>query len=156
MSSRTVMSRRRRARSERGAAAVEFALILPVLLLVIFGIIQYGFYFFSMQGGNAAARDAARRASVGDMPDCDDFVPWVKDRIGSANYQNVVHVDRTYEPTGDGGSLRPGDIVTVSVEFRSLDLNFPLIPLPGGNATVQVAADTRVEFVPSEPEDCDT
>lgn len=52
-------------RCERGASAVEFALIVPVLLLLIGGIIDFGrAYYQEIQLSNAA-RDGARLASLG-------------------------------------------------------------------------------------------
>lgn len=50
--------------SESGAAAVEFALILPVLLLLVFGIIYFSLYYNALQGTQAAAREGARLASL--------------------------------------------------------------------------------------------
>lgn len=47
-----------------GAAAVEFALLLPVLVLLLFGIIQFGVAFNQAQGQQAAAREGARLAAV--------------------------------------------------------------------------------------------
>src|SRR5689334_5864187 len=55
---------RGRACSEDGAAAVEFALVLLPLTLLIFGIVQYGFYFFASEAASSAADSAARRVSV--------------------------------------------------------------------------------------------
>lgn len=51
-------------RREGGAAAVEFALVLPILLLLIFGIIDYGMFFFDSIGMRQGAREAARSAVV--------------------------------------------------------------------------------------------
>ena len=69
MSSRTVIGLRARARAgEHGAVAVEFALVLPFLLVIVFGSIQYGFYFWADQGGSDAARKAARLAAVLPLP----------------------------------------------------------------------------------------
>jgi Flp pilus assembly protein TadG len=52
-------------RDERGQSLVEFALVLPVLLLILVGIFNFGVLFYSDIVINEAARDAARYASIG-------------------------------------------------------------------------------------------
>lgn len=55
---------RSRRRGESGAIAVEFALIMPVLLMLVFGILEFGFMINrDMIVGNAS-RDGARAASL--------------------------------------------------------------------------------------------
>jgi Flp pilus assembly protein TadG len=56
---------RRAAQDERGASAVEFAIVCSILFLVLFGIVQFGIAFHRDQGIEAAAREGARKASVG-------------------------------------------------------------------------------------------
>lgn len=56
--------RRRRTRRERGAAAVEFALIAPLLLMLVFGIVDFGWMLMKANLVNNASRDAARVASL--------------------------------------------------------------------------------------------
>lgn len=56
---------RRFARDERGSPAVEFALIAPVLLLFTFGIVQFGFAFYTYNEMMNGAREGARRMAVG-------------------------------------------------------------------------------------------
>lgn len=51
-------------RSERGAAALEFALILPVLLTVVFGIIEFGWTFNQQISLSNAARESARYMAI--------------------------------------------------------------------------------------------
>lgn len=48
------------ARHRHGGAAIEFALVLPVLLALIFGIIEYGWIFFQQANILSAAREGAR------------------------------------------------------------------------------------------------
>lgn len=48
-------------RGQRGAAAVEFALILPVLLSVVFGILEYGWIFYQQFNLASAVRNGLRQ-----------------------------------------------------------------------------------------------
>jgi Flp pilus assembly protein TadG len=49
---------------ERGAAAVEFALVLPFLLMLFCGIIDYGFYFNNSIAARQGVREGARQGVV--------------------------------------------------------------------------------------------
>jgi Flp pilus assembly protein TadG len=51
-------------RSESGAEIIEFALTLPLLLLVVLGIIEFGFVFQQYEVVTNAAREGARIASL--------------------------------------------------------------------------------------------
>lgn len=51
-------------RSERGAAAVEFAIVLPLLFLLVFGIMDFGRAFFIKNNLVAAMREGARLAAT--------------------------------------------------------------------------------------------
>lgn len=50
---------------DQGAAALEFALIAPVLLSLLLGIIEFGFMFQAQLALTHAAREGARMAAVG-------------------------------------------------------------------------------------------
>jgi Flp pilus assembly protein TadG len=52
-------------RSERGQASVELALVLPVLLLILFGIMEFGRVFSAYLVITNAAREGARQAAIG-------------------------------------------------------------------------------------------
>lgn len=60
---------RSRSGRERGAAAVEFALVFPILALILFGILQYGLYFFDTLGMRQGVREAARQGVVENFTD---------------------------------------------------------------------------------------
>ena len=63
------MKIRNKLRREEGAAAVEFALIVGVLAILVFGLLEYGLAFWQVQNLRAAAREGAREAAVGGSPD---------------------------------------------------------------------------------------
>src|SRR6266567_3995927 len=50
--------------SERGASAVEFAIIASLLFMIVFGTIQFGIAYNRYQGLQAAALEGARIAAV--------------------------------------------------------------------------------------------
>lgn len=53
-----------RSRSQEGAAAVEFAIVVPVLLLLLFGIIDFGRMLFVQVSLAAASHEGARASSL--------------------------------------------------------------------------------------------
>ena len=54
----------RKLRGERGASAVEFGLVIPILLILVLGIIEFG-HAFQVQGTlSAAAREGARAMAL--------------------------------------------------------------------------------------------
>jgi len=59
-----VIHLRRRLRSESGAELIEVALTLPLLLLVLLGIIEFGFLFQEYEVVTNAAREGARIAAL--------------------------------------------------------------------------------------------
>lgn len=74
----TTASRRRettstRRRGQRGSAAVEFALLVPVLFLILFGIIDYGLWFNDSLNVRQGVREGARAGVVQRFasPGCD-------------------------------------------------------------------------------------
>src|SRR6478609_908653 len=54
----------KRRREQRGAAALEFALIVPVLVAVVFGIVDFGWAINRDTLVNNAAREGAREGSL--------------------------------------------------------------------------------------------
>ena len=56
--------RERGARRERGQALTEFAILLPLIVVLFFGIIQFGFLFGGQIGLVNGAREAARYTST--------------------------------------------------------------------------------------------
>jgi Flp pilus assembly protein TadG len=61
----------------RGAAAVEFALLLPLLLVILLGIIDFGLYFYSDLNLRHEARDAVRYLSLGEVDEANAVVDQV-------------------------------------------------------------------------------
>lgn len=66
--------RKRSLKNENGAAVVEFAILLPLLLLIIFGGVEYGLVMFNQQVLTNASREAARAGIVVGADAIDDPV----------------------------------------------------------------------------------
>lgn len=140
----------RRAR-ERGASAVEFALVMIPLLYLVLGAIQYGWYFYAMQTGTSATSDVVRRLSVGDCQNSGELKAMLINRLGKATTSStstiVANVTYTDSAAGHAVVGSPGKVgggVTLDVTFTTADFNFPGIPLPSGG-TVTRSIFARVE-----------
>jgi Flp pilus assembly protein TadG len=145
---------RRAARGENGAAALEFALVLLVLVPLAFGIIDYGLFFTDSLAAKDGARYAARQGSVdAHVPasTCSGYTPTAtgpeQDRmerlaclaleqtsaIGGTAYAHVV------APQG----LATGEDLQVCVAVTETGVT-GLTPMPN-NRTVRSRIVTRLE-----------
>ena len=82
-----LLARTRRRRTDNGSAAVEFALMAPLLLLLVFGIIAYGYMLSFRQALSQGATEGARAAAVSAYPTpaqkVTDAVSGVNDALAS-------------------------------------------------------------------------
>lgn len=54
--------------SEKGAAVVEFAIVLPILLVIVFGIVEFGFILYNQAMLTNATREGARGGILATSP----------------------------------------------------------------------------------------
>ena len=105
--------------SERGASAVEFALVLPILVLFLLGMMQFGIVFAANQGLEAAAREGGRLAAVGRDVKSGDVVGVVQGAAVPFVRSTAIDVDPGDEcpsSVDDFPSANVNIIVTASVD----------------------------------------
>ena len=107
---------------QRGAAMVEFAIIAPVLLVLVFGIIQFSIAFNRLQGLHAAAREGARTASI-PTATLSDVNNRVTEALTGIDYDSAPAIA---VPTG-GCAGRQGEEVRVEVT-APYTIDIPLLP----------------------------
>jgi TadE-like protein len=125
-------------RTSRGQTLVEFALVAPIFLLILFSIIDFGRYVYYVQVLNNAAREGARYAIVHGSKGLPSTGPSTSDPSG-ARVKEVVRrhaigvigsgatlqIDATWP---DGTNTR-GDTVNVTVTYPFTSM-IPIVPLP--------------------------
>ena len=122
-------------KAQGGAAAVEFALVLPILLLLVFAILELGLLLYNKAVITNASREAARYGVVMRTPKhtsgeieqkaldyCSNFLVSLSP---SANPDPIVSID------GAGESFGQPLTVTVNYTFSGLGLGTLLSPLTG-------------------------
>jgi Flp pilus assembly protein TadG len=123
----------RRLHREGGAAAVEFALVVPVLVIFVFGIIGFGVAFMQMQTIRGALREggraAATGASAGEVQD--HAFASALGAIDSAG-NVVVNPNTGNNPVCNAQSI--GDDATVSYDTSNLpgggiQVTIPFVPI---------------------------
>src|SRR4051812_19761322 len=115
------LGRASRRRAEGGAAAVEFALVAPFLLLLVFGVISYGYMLSFRQALSQGAAEGARAAAVSPLPDPAAKETAALDAINDALDVDAYGVTCTGVATGSP-LLKDGDTVgTCSVVTARCD-----------------------------------
>jgi Flp pilus assembly protein TadG len=126
-------SRQKRGRDDRGAAAVEFALVLPVLLLVIFGIIDFGRLLYAKITLSEAAHAGARAAAlVGESAAQDEVAKSVTGLDTSAGPVTATVSACANDPTADA-------TVTVHYTFKLVTPLGILAGIGGSNGEIALS-----------------
>jgi Flp pilus assembly protein TadG len=134
----TVLKRSANRAGERGQALAEFALVLPLLLLLIAGIIEFGRAWNIKQAVTDAAREGARYAVVADgamtLAVVEDKI---KERLALAS------IDTAAATIGISGDFHSAGEMTVNVsaEYRMAFVG-ALMHWLGG--TPDITIDTEV------------
>lgn len=127
-----------RLRAENGQSIVEFALILPLLSLVIFGIIQFGLLFYTYIDLTSAAREGARKAAV--SRNANDGVQRAMNAVAAAT--SIVDDSQTTVTVTPGQPWTSGQDVDVKITYP-YSLNVMGIVIWNGPMTAE--AVVRVE-----------
>ena len=147
-------------KSQRGATAVEFAVVLPLLLLLIFGAIEFGLFLFNRHVITNAVREAARAGIVVRIPrlsdaeiqaiarnNCEQYL--VTFGAGTLNIPlPLLREDESGSPLGldpDGNPILGGfgDVLTVRATFQYDWLFLSTIGI--GPKTIQAVARMKME-----------
>ena len=114
---------------ERGQATVEFALVLPLIVLAALAVIQVGLVVRDQMGVVHAAREAARAASV--------------DRDGSAPVR-AAHRTLPGAAVDVGARPRVGGEITVTVTYHAVT-DLPIVGALFPDPDLHASASMRVE-----------
>ncbi len=106
-------------RSQRGQTLVEFALILPILILILFGILEFGRIFYSYISITNAVREGARIGVVG--AEDDEIIAKVK---AAAHLKPEIQEDEI-KILPEETHRTPGVALSVEVSYN-VDLVTPL------------------------------
>ena len=130
-------------RCRKGQALVEFALVLPLLALLIMGILEFGRAWNTKQILTDAAREGARLAVVGNptITDTSQVNPRLREKIALAGLDTTT-VTIAYP---DGFKTGTGNItsVRVSMPFQFVVLH-RLVQLVTSNGSMVLTTTARM------------
>ena len=108
-----------------GSALLEFALIAPVLLMLLAGIIQFGFILNAKVVVNSASYEGARAATMSNEPEssaAEAVLNYATSSMPGWNYKDRLNIE-----TNTSGH-NPGDEVTVKVIYQVPNFFNKIIP----------------------------
>jgi Flp pilus assembly protein TadG len=133
-----MVTKSKRLGSERGVAMTEFALVIPVFLIVVAGLLAFGRVFFYWIEANHLASETARWAAVDQRPDLTKSLQaYAHDSGGTAEFTNAKVCIGV--PGGTAPAL--GSPIEVKISKR-----FSFVPILGiGSVTIRGSATMRIE-----------
>jgi hypothetical protein len=124
----------RKARGELGQALVEMALVLPVLLLLLLGILEFGRAWYTKQ----VITDAARENNDIDQADVKAAVATALSRAGIPGAATTIAFDENVPPAGHWRDYGTMQTVYVGVDYR-FGFFGPLLEAVTGSDHVTIA-----------------
>lgn len=133
-------------RSRRGAAVVEFAVVAPLFILLVFGMIEFGRAVMVQQVLVNASREGARQAVL-DGATVNDIETRVSGYLSSASIDNetivyTVNGSEVGDPTAVAGF---GDAVGVEIRVNFDDVSWMPVPNYIGGTVLRAASIMRRE-----------
>ena len=122
-------------RNAKGVAAIEFALVLPVFLMMLLGMMDYGWYFFVDLLATNAAREGARVATTFGGACPNDLGRNAGTAAINAYLAQVpsLAAGTTISATCSTVAANPQFRYDVTIDFQRLT-GFLLVPMPAGAA----------------------
>ncbi|WP_457185379.1 TadE/TadG family type IV pilus assembly protein [Nocardioides sp. P5_E3] len=143
---------RRRKNHERGAAAVEFALVSLILVTLVGVVFQFAVYLWAFQAASNGAREGARAWAVNPCATVANQAKVTTAVTPAARTSSVSSNAALTKASGNTASnWEPGDTVTVTVKMKPKALGFNLVPGWDFNADITKTATARVEDVQGCP-----
>lgn len=103
-------------KQERGQALVEFAIVVPIFLLMLVGMINLGFVLFNYLSLNMTAQEASRMAGLGKTnTEIQQFV------LGETAVSHPGDITVTVDPP-DLASRKSGTYTTVTLSYPIKDI----------------------------------
>lgn len=135
---------------ERGAVAVEFALILPLMLMLILGIIEFGFGYHAWDSTQNGVREGARLAAVdSNETDIRQRVEDSSSFLDPANLTVVIECQpvgtTTFSACGAGADWDAGDLVRITANY-TYDYITPLPGFVGLGANMSMTSRAEARF----------
>jgi len=143
-------ARRSRGNGQNGAALVEFAVLAPLLILLVLGIVEFGWLFGQYNDVRHGTREGARFAAVnaGTNDAIRDTVCDAMDGLDAG--MTLIEIDLDVSDTNGVAGIARGDtgIIAVTASVGSLS-NAPLIStfLP---STLSSTVEFRIEQDPTQ------
>lgn len=132
-----------RLRDQRGASAVEFALVCTILVPMMFGLIQYGLYFNDALSARQGVREGVRMGVLGTFPACGAAATdWEKLRCTTRN-QIGLSGSTTAVKVVAPAVWAKGKPLLVCAMVRSAGGD-GLFPMPGGGV-IQTRTQMSIE-----------
>jgi Flp pilus assembly protein TadG len=129
-----------RLKGEDGVAMTEFALVIPIFLIVVAGLLAFGRVFFYWIEANHLANETARWAAVDRRPDPGRTLQaYAHDSGGTTEFSNAKVCIQVPVP------LRAAPVLGGPIEVK-ISKRFSFVPILGiGDVTIRGSATMRVE-----------